>query len=1649
MSGRVLKGSKSLLSLSDVFDLTEASAYRVTPTYVYAFKKSSKGKGIVPVHIKHGNIPKHWEDLVDPEAGTPLANTVIGLIPKYYKAVTDLKPLDPTKSPNDLVVPDGGSESPFTVNVRQTYSPEMPAKKPTGLSPENTKAGDVLAAKLGYKAGSKHAKMLGWIAQTGTDTDAAEGFIGPDGTDDDLDAALELAFAVVEKLKNPKHTGLAAITDLGDGEESIKFSPSAISPGFDTPAPKPAPVSAPPPPPPAPAPVAAAPMPPAPTPLPTPTPAPAPVAKPSGDTPSAEAPTLVLKGKEFLKHVPDNVQLKLYQALGKKTLGDATFVALGVLMDYDDSNYKHHLKTMLQKAIEAAYPNASSESVLQGVSGIHSALVAAGIVVESPGGDEFLMYGPQKAGAKKKQPEAPPPVAAPAPASAPKAPTAPGLGAMFVPPLDTLMYAGDAKGTLGGYHAKTFLKDGVGTKYLFKPGEQAQARAGQGYATLAAKILDHTVPVVAGNVPGQGFGTVQPLIPNVQTDLSKVDLTTLTKDQLDTLMKERVADWALASHDTKAANFILTTDGKLVGIDKEQALKFIGGDELSLSYKPNPTKQVYSDLFDLYRKKKLDLGGSLPAMQAAIEKVEAITDAEWKATLQPYLDALPHGQKTAKAKAILDRKKNVRKDFEAFITGLLRERGDINPNDDFKFSTTGTGWSVKKKKKPVAVGGLLTPPQAPAISELTPTNLKVPGSTGESYFYKDAAGNKYVVKLAVARDGSGIPQPYRAAAQEIFSQVSSVVRPGKSLPVATDPVGAKGVPATVQPWIEGAKPIGKSTDPSLLPESAKKDIAEEHALDWLLSQHDTHGDNLLVRPDGTVLSIDKEQGFKYFLGDFKKAGKLIPGDDKLSTDYHPNAAYGEAEAYSNKFWRSFAGGQMSFDPTVMKDAISRIESLPDSEYVSLMSKFAAVAPFKDDPKKVQEFIGKALTRKQNIRKDFEEFISGLYEKRTKKKGKFSFAGGWVPSGSGAQPSAETPAEAPKKKKKPEGAGIQPVVELASGLKVQVASSPGSTGSFGVLNPKMHTAETVQLATQAKAPVPAGYPEPAPGKMWKQSKLSDWLSSTTPNGNPVLYKEKAPKKADASGNMVKDESSPNVMVKLNVSAGDAQAILNDLGISADPPVFEAGGHAIAIVNKEAWQKAKAANKTFTVQVNVPPQKLNLSAVSKFTATPEAGQLSEHVPATVGLDSLDALKDSKNIGYGRAFAADGGGVNLMSLAVQRCEDAGGTFFRFSFKIRPEQRAKLVPNTGTSVPKFSTKEASYDKNKDAWVQSSIPHAAFAYSAQQWNSEGSTFTLGNDLSELPYSARNLAFADVRLKPNETLQDGLKRVLSAVSPALATQVLKEPTPEDIETMKLSAYLWAFAPQTADALPESKRNPTDLKTAILNAVGKTADKKKQVEEDLQNLALIETGIGQITVALKGRGERMQKKSPKVRYVVRSVAEDLAFLEDQIKGATISMRQRLLQGVSKYATSGSADFKTGGGDYAFANVRGTTGSLPGWGGGGVQLVYDPSELDRLDAIAYTSDAYGTTNPTSGYFTQREPVENNAGSEQEIIFRSGLNHRKLLKVMCRNKGTAEQLIQRLKQAGVDKINGMLPEELVVYGGQSDASGLHSTYLKPAGY
>lgn len=75
---------------------------------------------------------------------------------------------------------------------------------------------------------------------------------------------------------------------------------------------------------------------------------------------------------------------------------------------------------------------------------------------------------------------------------------------------------------------------------------------------------------------------------------------------------EHVTDWLLGNFDSHGGNFVVDSSGRLVGIDKEQAFKYIAKDgSKSMSYAFHPNKSygekepIYNTIYRRFAKGRL------------------------------------------------------------------------------------------------------------------------------------------------------------------------------------------------------------------------------------------------------------------------------------------------------------------------------------------------------------------------------------------------------------------------------------------------------------------------------------------------------------------------------------------------------------------------------------------------------------------------------------------------------------------------------------------------------------------------------------------------------------------------------------------------------------------------------------------------------------------------------------------------------------------------------------------------------------------------------------------------------------------------------------------------------------------------------------
>lgn len=341
--------------------------------------------------------------------------------------------------------------------------------------------------------------------------------------------------------------------------------------------------------------------------------------------------------------------------------------------------------------------------------------------------------------------------------------------------------------------------DANGWEWYFKP---AQSKGGQyepfrayaqeaGYKVQSIVDPDTAVPVGVGTIDGK-FGAFQE---KVKTSAGGIDLeawqlgaaSDLPPEVTAQIQREHVTDWLLGNFDAHGENFLTDQEGRIVGIDKEQAFRYMGDAKshvMSYTYHPNSaygeTEPVYNTLFRRFAEEDIDL--NLQDTLPYIKRVESIPDKEYREIFRPYAEAL-HGQGKEAEKLldeIVERKSTLRETYRTFYESLLTER-------------TGTKASFVWADEAAAVAK-----QPLAAVQITPQAAK--GMTVQDLKQiAKSQGVAYYSKMSKAQLVQAVTDPVKAAelSQEVKAKAAAnaAARKAKAqytAPQATIPKGVKG-----------------------------------------------------------------------------------------------------------------------------------------------------------------------------------------------------------------------------------------------------------------------------------------------------------------------------------------------------------------------------------------------------------------------------------------------------------------------------------------------------------------------------------------------------------------------------------------------------------------------------------------------------------------------------------------------------------------------------------------------------------------------------------------------------------------------------------------------------------------------------------------
>lgn len=255
------------------------------------------------------------------------------------------------------------------------------------------------------------------------------------------------------------------------------------------------------------------------------------------------------------------------------------------------------------------------------------------------------------------------------------------------PDSDQLAFTGKTVGTHG---AKIYRDKVTGKEYLFKSNPGAKFATEIDVATAALhKKIGLPTPDVRHATVGGTTGSLQEMIPGTQAFTGKFKPGEQSQATLLALLKEQVFDWAVSNFDSHSQNFVRDKDGKLVGVDKGQAFKYLGADKLDAKFWPNEHPPIYNAVWDAFVNDEIMLPN--PGLDQEfgnfILNFQKIDNAEYRELLRPYAEAASNSGSLGKSMptpndvdAFLDaavaRKMTLLKDFGKLYGDKNKERLD-------------------------------------------------------------------------------------------------------------------------------------------------------------------------------------------------------------------------------------------------------------------------------------------------------------------------------------------------------------------------------------------------------------------------------------------------------------------------------------------------------------------------------------------------------------------------------------------------------------------------------------------------------------------------------------------------------------------------------------------------------------------------------------------------------------------------------------------------------------------------------------------------------------------------------------------------------------------------------------------------------------
>jgi hypothetical protein len=394
-------------------------------------------------------------------------------------------------------------------------------------------------------------------------------------------------------------------------------------------------------------------------------------------------------------------------------------------------------------------------------------------------------------------------------------------------------------------------------------------------------------------------------------------------------------------------------------------------DDATVEQALRTSKATYSIVVDPAFYENAPMQVKRAMLNAIVDKDTALVDAlNWKAVHGHY------GYRSYTPPFPKD------KPYSAYILAGMTSESDISTwpvtarnafrtDYDLDVSTIGAVVAISTKIQELLHGELIQLPQS-TTGLAAPLKFKklegapALGGMHTKSVYADQFDGKWLVKPYQSD-----PYPKMRVDQETYAaRISNLL--GFHAPPVQDPLVLDGEYGYVQSMVPKKFDM-TGIAPETLDDSILTQVAEEHVLDWVISNHDTYFENLFVSGDGKyVVGIDKGQAFKHF------------PDDKLAIGYKPPE--NGHPVYYDQLYNAVVSHKISKERadevvTHLLKRAKRVAYAHDPEYrENLERAFANRSVWPAEYPTKEAFIDALVDRKHHVAEDFQVFWKSIYEK---------------------------------------------------------------------------------------------------------------------------------------------------------------------------------------------------------------------------------------------------------------------------------------------------------------------------------------------------------------------------------------------------------------------------------------------------------------------------------------------------------------------------------------------------------------------------------------------------------------------------------------------------------------------------------------------